>query len=222
VPLVQKRIIAVANALGRPVITATQMLESMIQHPRPTRAEASDVANAILDGSDAVMLSGETAVGRHPLEAVRTIVRVAEELASQGATEAQVERRRNWSLPRVDSPPEAIGAAVAAVARSLPGITAIWVITRFGSSARLVSCHRPGVPILAFTPEERTWRRLSLLWGVTPVLCELVHDQESLERAVTTAARQQGLARPGDTVVLTGSHPFGESAETNFLKIQRL
>ncbi len=222
VPLIQKRIIAVANALGLPVITATQMLESMIQHPRPTRAEASDVANAILDGSDAVMLSGETAVGQHPLEAVRTIVRVAEELHAHAQAHEPSERRPTWALARADSSPDAISAAVAAVSRALPDIEAIWVITRFGSSARLVARQRPGVPILAFTPEKKTWRRLSLLWGVTPVLCDLVHDQGSLERAVGVAAARLGLARPGSTIVLTGSHPFGESAETNFLKIQRL
>ncbi len=220
VPLVQKRIIAVANALGRPVITATQMLESMIEQPRPTRAEASDVANAILDGSDALMLSGETAVGRHPLEAVRTIGRVAAEIHAHEPQRS--ERRHSFSLARVDSSPHAIAAAVAAVTRSLPGIAAIWVITRSGSSARLVSRERPGVPIVAFTPEAKTWRWLALLWGVTPVLCDLAHDEQALERAVRGAAARRGLAQPGQTIVLTGSHPFGASAETNFLKIERL
>jgi pyruvate kinase len=168
------------------------------------------------------MLSGETAVGLHPLEAVRTIVRVAEELHAHAQAHGPSERRPTWALARVDSSPDAISAAVAAVARALPDIDAIWVITRFGSSARLVARQRPDVPILAFTPEKKTWRRLSLLWGVTPVLCDVVHDQSSLERAVGDAAARLGLARPGSTIVLTGSHPFGESAETNFLKIQRL
>ncbi len=221
VPIAQKRIIEEANRAAIPVITATQMLESMIQAPRPTRAEVSDVANAILDGSDAVMLSGETAIGRYPIEAVQMMARIAE------ATEAHREEFHNhhplppWLFPDTESMPEAIGAAVSAIAESVP-VSAIWVFTLTGSTARLVSHHRPRVPILAFSPQEATYRRLSLLWGVTPFKAEFVHNENEYYRQIRLLARARGLAREGDLVVLTGGHPFGGGGPTNFLKIMRL
>ena len=220
VPLIQKRVIALANERGKPVITATQMLESMIENPRPTRAEASDVANAILDGSDALMLSGETAVGKHPIAAVRTMMRVAEELHDDRIE--QPERRRTWTLSAVDSTPDAIGAAVSAIVRSHPNIDAIWVITQSGASARLISHYRQPVPIIAFTPNIDTYHRLALSWGVTPILTTLAESAEALEQNVGSAALRYGVAQPGDMVVITGSHPFNASAPTNFLRIQKV
>ncbi len=221
VPLVQKQLIELANARGKPVITATQMLESMIESPRPTRAEVSDVANAILDGSDAVMLSGETAVGRHPIEAVETMVRIAEEIQAHKRNERRG-TGTNGSLPAVSTSPEAIGAAVDAIVKTLPEVDAVWVLTQSGNSARLISLHRPEVPIVAFTPNQPVYRRMALLWGVTPVKTAMATAKQELEREVQALALAQGLAQPGDTVVITGSHPFHRAAPTNFLKIQRV
>ena len=216
VPLAQKRIIKAANQRAKPVITATQMLESMIRNSRPTRAEASDVANAILDGSDAVMLSGETAVGDYPVEAVATMVRIAEEMQAGAPAQAP-------SIVGVTSEsrtrPEAIAAAVEAMLESLPEIRAVWVLTQSGSTARLVARHRPRVPIIAFTPNERCYRRLALLWGTTPILTPTVSSFHELASRVFPSAAERGLAQPGDVIVLTGSHPFDAGSPTNFLKV---
>ena len=216
VPLAQKRIIEAANQRGKPVITATQMLESMIRSRRPTRAEASDVANAILDGSDAVMLSGETAVGDYPVEAVATMVRIAEEMQAGAPAQApSVVAAGSVSHTR----PEAIAAAVGAMVESLPEISAVWVFTQSGSTARLVAGYRPRVPIIAFTPNERCYRRLALVWGTIPVLTPTVSGFRELASCVYPLAEARGLARPGDAVVMTGSHPFDAGAPTNFLKV---
>lgn len=216
VPLVQKRIIDLANRAAKPVITATQMLESMIHNPRPTRAEASDVANAILDGTDAIMLSGETAVGRYPIEAVETMVRVAVDIR-QNAPDR--ETRPTLATSLTDSRSEAIGAAVAAVVTSLRDIQAVWVFTQTGATARLIVQHRPAVPIIAFTPNEACYRQMALVWGVTPVLTPMVSNFRELAAKVFPLAQSRGLAEPGDTVVMTGTHPFDAMAETNFLKV---
>ena len=151
VPPAQKRIIAAANRAAIPVITATQMLQSMIDEPRPTRAEVSDVANAIVDGSDAVMLSGETAIGRYPVEAVQMMARIAE--AIEASAPHTQPHGPAWSFSELESLPEAVAIAVCSMARSLP-VKAIWVFTLSGSTARLVAHQRPAVPILAFTPER--------------------------------------------------------------------
>ena len=216
VPLAQKRIIEAANRAAKPVITATQMLESMIVNPRPTRAEASDVANAILDGTDAVMLSGETAIGAHPVETIRTMVRIAQEIET-GAPR-QPERRRRVSKQALNSP-EAIAAAVEAVVEALPQVDAVWVFTQSGTTARLIARHRPRVPVIGFTPSERCHRRMSLTWGVTPIQTQTVSSFRDLAALVFPLAEQRGLATPGNTVVVTGSHPFDEGAPTNFLKV---
>ncbi len=209
-------IIEAANRAAKPVITATQMLESMIVNPRPTRAEASDVANAILDGTDAVMLSGETAIGAHPVETIRTMVRIAQEIET-GAPR-QPERRRRVSKQALNSP-EAIAAAVEAVVEALPQVDAVWVFTQSGTTARLIARHRPRVPVIGFTPSERCHRRMSLTWGVTPIQTQTVSSFRDLAALVFPLAEQRGLATPGDTVVVTGSHPFDEGAPTNFLKV---
>ncbi|MBM3189416.1 MAG: pyruvate kinase, partial [Chloroflexi bacterium] len=216
VPIVQKRIIREANRRAIPVITATQMLNSMIESPRPTRAEVSDVANAILDGSDAVMLSGETAIGAYPIQAVQMMARICE------ATEPTCRRDREGVLPSLfaeaETIPMAMAAAVRAIVETLP-IAAICVLTKTGNSARYVSHYRPAVPIYAFTPFEGTYRRLSLLWGVMPAMAALADEEGSYYRQVQTLLLERGLARLGDTVVLTGGHPIVQGGPTNLVKV---
>ncbi len=217
VPIVQKQIIEAANRAGVPVITATQMLESMIRNPHPTRAEASDVANAIIDGTDAIMLSGETATGDYPVEAVQMMSTIAETIEQSGRHGDQGAKPR-WSLPEVQSTPRAIAAAACTIASSLP-VCAIVVFTNSGSSARLVSHYRPDAPILAFTPSEGVYRRLSLLWGVIPMRAALVERLDQLEQHVQATLISQGYAKPGDAVVITGGHPTYRHGPTNFLKV---
>ena len=219
VPVAQKEIIAAANRAALPVITATQMLQSMIEEPQPTRAEVSDVANAILDGSDAVMLSGETAIGRYPVRAVQMMCRIAEAIEEGELTD--VSSMSPWGTGALSTTPQAIGAAVSAIVRSLP-VKAICVLTKTGSSARLVSHYRPAVPILAFTPFEETYRQLSLIWGATPVRNALADDETTYYRQVQAHLLQRGLAEIGDTVVITGGHPIVQGGLTNFVKIMVL
>jgi len=221
VPIAQKQIIQEANRAAIPVITATQMLQSMMGSPLPTRAEVSDVANAILDGSDAVMLSGETAIGSYPVEAVQMMACIAEATESSRDVYPVHPQMLPWMFSVPESLPEAIGAAISAIVKAMP-VSAIWVFTLTGSTARLVAHHRPQVPILAFTPQEATYRRLSLLWGVTPLKAEFVHSEGEYFRQIGLLVRARGLAKEGDLVVLTGGHPFGEGGPTNFLKIMRL
>jgi pyruvate kinase len=235
VPLTQKRMIREANLHGKPVITATQMLESMVHAPVPTRAEASDVANAILDGTDAVMLSAETAVGEYPLEAVKAMDRIAREMEShrQGrspAFDAAVGRRSGEDdsrhpRPGTDGQParteDAIGVAVCAASEMLR-CPLILCFTSSGFTARKVATYRPTVPIVAATPEPETWRQLSLIWGTLPVLIDHASEYE----AMLSMARQQilarGLAQPGERVVVTAGVPFDVPGTTNLLKIEAL
>ncbi|MEO7002495.1 MAG: pyruvate kinase [Ktedonobacterales bacterium] len=217
VPLIQKRVIAQANALGLPVITATQMLESMITQPRPTRAEASDVANAILDGTDAVMLSAETAVGQYPVEAVQMMARIA------AATEPSYHAA---PLPHATGDPSATPAhAVSSAAHTLAReaqAKLIVVFTRTGASAHLISKERPTMPIIAYTPFETVYRRLALWWGVTPRLGELRGTTETLIAWADAALQREGLAQPGDEVVIMGGMPIAGQARTNFVKLHRI
>jgi pyruvate kinase len=218
VPLVQKQIIAAANKALIPVITATQMLESMIQNPRPTRAEASDVANAIIDGSDAVMLSGETAAGAYPIEAVQMMAMISDAIEGNAHhTDGNFASIR-WAIPEVQSTPRAIADAAATIARSLP-VRAIAVLTQSGASARLVSHYRPGVPIIALSPSEETARRTALYWGVTPVLTAVADRLDELEAQVQHLLRDRGICQRGDVVVFTGGHPLYKIGPTNFLKV---
>ncbi len=214
VPIVQKRIIARANALGLPVITATQMLESMIHNPRPTRAEASDVANAILDGTDAVMLSGETAVGAYPVEAVQVMARIAQQ------TEG------HWpSAPTTPAPGHVtLSHAISLAAHTLAEkarAPLIVVFTRTGASAHLISKERPSAAIIAFTPFETVYRRLALWWGVTPLRSELRGSTEDLIAWVDKQLREEGIARTGDDIVIMGGMPIAGRARTNFVKLHR-
>lgn len=218
VPWAQKEIIRAANRAAIPVITATQMLESMIANPRPTRAEVSDVANAILDGSDAVMLSGETAIGKFPVAAVEMMARIARAIDASATRRAPAEEVPAWLFAEAQSIPQAIGAAVAAIGRTLP-VAALCVVTRTGSSARMVSHYRPEVPILAFTPLPETYRRLSLLWGVEAVQTRFADSEEEYYAQVEHLLRERGDAKEGDTVVVTGGHPIAGGGPTNFIKI---
>ncbi|HET7584116.1 MAG TPA: pyruvate kinase [Gemmatimonadaceae bacterium] len=218
VPIAQKRIIALCNQLGRPVITATQMLESMVEHPRPTRAEASDVANAILDGSDAVMLSAETAAGSYPTMAVNAMARIIGEVERQAITTRSapmVERRREKPLATED----AIAAATVAASRMLDTPVVI-VFTKSGFTARVVASHRPHVPILALTDEERTYQQLALVWGVLPELVPLCHTYDAMFSHATDAVVRRGLASRGEQVLVTAGVPFDVPGTTNLLKVE--
>jgi pyruvate kinase len=217
VPIAQKKIIALCNRLGRPVITATQMLESMITHPRPTRAEASDVANAIIDGTDAVMLSAETAAGQYPRLAVEAMSRIIMEIERHPPPRPHEMRRASGDA--AVSTEQAIAAAATSAIRSL-GAPALIVFTKSGFSARVVASHRPGVPILVLTDQERTFRQLALVWGVIPCLvphCDTYWDMVKLALA---AVRERGLARDGDRVVVTAGVPFDVPGTTNLMKVE--
>src|SRR5690606_8278166 len=225
VPLAQKRIIQLANYYGRPVITATQMLESMIESARPTRAEASDVANASLDGTDAVMLSGETATGRYPLEALRAIVAIATEIERSGFLERGPRYLTKQGLMSRGgaSPREHAVAAAAMESIRQVGAPAIVVITRSGFSARLMTSYRPSVPVFAVTTEPSTYRQLTAVWGVRPVLAQGVEVSYSgLAEFGCEEVRRSGVAEPGATVVITAGFPFHESGSTNTMRLERL
>ena len=215
VPLTQKRIIAEANRQFVPVITATQMLESMVDSPRPTRAEASDVANAVLDGSDALMLSGETAVGKYPAEAVTMMHRII------CAAETQLLQQRPVYEGRGEGE-ESIAHAVsdaACLAAADVGAKAIVVFTQTGSTALFVSKRRPIAPIIAFTPDERVQRRLSLLWGVVPYCLPFVDSTDELIRLMDERLEAEGIARQGDVVVIVAGIPLSARGRANFLKV---
>jgi pyruvate kinase len=216
VPFAQKRIISLCNRLGRPVITATQMLESMITHPRPTRAEASDVANAILDGTDAVMLSAETAAGQYPRLAVEAMSRIIHEIEGHGTVQRRDERRRAETAYSTEF---AIAAASSA-AVSMLGAPCLIVFTKSGFSARVVASQRPQVPILVLTDTPRTYRHLSLVWGVVPELVEHADTYEQMVRMALEAVRRRGLARTGDRVVVTAGVPFDVPGTTNMIKVE--
>jgi pyruvate kinase len=232
VPLIQKKIIREAGLHGKPVITATQMLESMVRAPRPTRAETSDVANAILDGTDAVMLSAETAIGEYPLQAVQAMDRIAREMESQrqgrGVTiDAALGRRtaEQGLLGHQAAPggpvrtEDAIAVAVCAAAEMLSA-PLIVCFTSSGFTARKVATCRPTVPIFACTPEPETFRQLALVWGVTPSLTQ--HSTSYL--TLFGVARQQildrQLAQPGERIVVTAGIPFDTPGTTNLLKVE--
>ncbi len=211
VPLLQKELIRKANSLGIPVITATQMLDSMVSSPRPTRAEVSDVANAILDGTDAVMLSNESAVGDFPVEAVATMARIARRI------------ERDYPQRVLDSHmattiPNAICQAVSSIARQL-NAAAILPLTKTGSTARNVSKFRPSTPILAITSDVNVARRLQLVWGVNPLVIEEEATSNGTFHVAMEHARDQGLLREGDLVIETAGTLSGVSGSTNLVKV---
>ncbi len=214
VPLIQKRIIDRCNDLGLPVITATQMLESMIVNPRPTRAEVSDVANAILDGTDAIMLSAETATGAYPIEAVQVMVRIAVETEASNRTANQPQCKRL-------SQAHAVSHAARALTEEA-SVQSIVVFTRSGASAHLISKDRPRTPILAYTPSERVYRQLALWWGVWPHCIEMRGTTEDLIALVERRLLEDKLAKPGEHVVIMGGMPVASRARTNFVKLHRI
>jgi len=213
VPFHQKRIIRACNRAGKPVITATQMLQTMIENPRPTRAEASDVANAILDGSDAVMLSGETAVGSYPVAAVETMARICTNAEAHLTSSPMHDESGSH-----ETITEAISCAAVEIADEISG-TAIITATMSGMTARMVARHRPSVPIVAVTPSQATLARLALVWGVEPVLVEPFETTDDMVEMMVRTVRQKGVAAWGDPVVLTAGIPFGSGGRTNMLKV---
>lgn len=218
VPLAQKRMIQLCNRAGKPVITATQMLDSMQHNPRPTRAEASDVANAILDGTDAIMLSGESAAGRYPVEAVKTMAQIA--LRTEQAIDAgEVINRRSTSADR--NVTDAIGHAIQTMSGEL-GVSAVLVATASGHSARVVSKHRPNALIVAATPRAEVARRLTVSHGVYPVVVDdMTTTDEVLETAVT-GALDAGFVAHGDLVIIVAGVPVGQRGTTNLLKVHTI
>ncbi|HSP21597.1 MAG TPA: pyruvate kinase [Planococcus sp. (in: firmicutes)] len=215
VPLVQKSLIEKCNSAGKPVITATQMLDSMQRNPRPTRAEASDVANAIFDGTDAIMLSGETAAGIYPVESVETMHRIAVTTEAALNYKQLVDNRRKEKEPNMT---EAIGQAVAYTALNLK-VKAIIAPTESGHTAMMISKYRPGVPIIAVTSTDRPSRKLTLVWGVQPIVSKKVMStDEVLENAVDESLRHH-YVKHGDMVVITAGVPVGQAGTTNLMKI---
>jgi pyruvate kinase len=218
VPLVQKDCIRKSNRWGKPVITATQMLESMVQSPRPTRAEVADVANAVWDGTGAVMLSAETAVGSYPVEAVTVMCRIAREMEAALPYEHRLAQRAGDLEPHTD---DAIAYDACNTAHQL-GAKAIVAFTESGSTAWRVSKYRPRVPVLALTPNEAVRQRLSLAWGVYPHLSSRISSVDDLFAEGRALALQVGAARKGDLVVITGGVPIGVPGTTNLLKVEQV
>lgn len=215
VPLVQKLLVDKCTSAGKPVIIATQMLDSMINNPRPTRAEVSDVANAIFDGADAIMLSGETAAGKYPVEVVETMARIASR-AEQALPYADILRRKR--VHENLSVTDAISYATCATASNL-GASAIITATRTGQTAKMVAKYRPQASIVAATPDEKIVRKLALVWGVYPVLIEDVSGTDDLFEESIQAALDANFINNGDLVVLTAGVPTGRSGATNLMKV---
>jgi pyruvate kinase len=218
VPGAQKDIISAANKFGVPAICATQMLESMVNAPRPTRAEASDVANAILDGADAVMLSAETSIGRYPIEAVGVMDRIAQE------TQA-LRRRKGWlAPPQVEifsnRHEHALATAACSIAHEVDA-AGIVPFTLTGSTARYISQRRPDAPIYALTPDERTYRRLALLWGVRPIMLDVFESTDEMIQQGQKRLLELGLVRKGETVVYVAGASTRTPGGTDMLKIHR-
>jgi len=215
IPLVQKDIIRKCNRLGKPVITATQMLDSMIRNPRPTRAEVTDIANAIFDGTDAIMLSGETAAGKYPVEAVKTMANIA--IRTEGAIDYR-EILRNKIIDKETNVTDAMSYATCSTSIDL-GASAIITATSSGYTARMVSKFRPKAPIIATTAQESVQRKLSLVWGVNSVLIEeLTSTDDVIDRSVERAL-QVGYIKRGELLVITAGVPVGVSGTTNLIKV---
>lgn len=215
VPLVQKMIIQKCNAVGKPVITATQMLVRMVENPRPTRAEATDVANAVLDGTDAVMLSEETAAGNYPVEAVMMMDRIVR------SAETALDVQKFEHQKELGSVRDAISRSSYHIAREI-GAAAILTPTWSGSTASMVARFRPKQTIIATTPNEQALDFLSLVWGVVPVFIPPTESIDDMIRFSITAARKAGHLRAGDQVVVTGGVPLHVAGTTNFLKVEKV
>lgn len=215
VPVIQKEIIEKCRERGKPVIVATQMLDSMIRNPRPTRAEASDVANAVIDGTDAVMLSGETAGGKYPVQTVETMHKIvvsAERMLN-------VWERKPKSFLRSEETADAVSRAACDIAKTV-GASAILSLTRSGATARTVSKYRPEAPIVGATPSFATWRELALVWGVTSILTPLSKDLEDSVSQAISIVQETGIISAGDNVVFTSGVPLGVPGSTNMVHVQ--
>jgi pyruvate kinase len=220
VPSVQKDIVRRCNMRGLPVIVATQMLNSMIDNPRPTRAEASDVANAVFDGADAVMLSGETASGKFPIESVQMMDRIV--LAAESTIRAQGLMAQAQSPVGLPTHFPDVIAASACYAAKQAGAQLIAAFTLSGVTARLLAHYRPPVPIVAFSPNQEVRRRLSLLWGVVPRVLEPIQDTEAMVRRVDEELLARGLAQKGDRVVIVYGAPVGQPGKINSLRLHTI
>ena len=218
VPIEQKRIVAKCNAVGKPVIVATQMLESMVYNPRPTRAEASDVANAILDGADAIMLSEETATGGYPVQTVGTMASIAIEAARALPYQHILTEKEGTVMPQAD---DAICYAAVNMADQLSA-SAILAFTTSGSTAMRVSKYRPRCPVIAVTPDEQVLRKLALFWGLTPHLVRKYHDMDEVFEQGNEIAHMLGVAKSGDLIIITAGVPFGVPGNTDMVRVQRL
>ncbi len=216
VPLAQKAIIRKCNLAGKPVITATQMLESMVRNPRPTRAEVTDVANAIFDGTDAVMLSEETALGKYPLKSIRIMNKIAIQTEESLDYEKILQQR---ALSVKATVPDAVSNATCQIAHDLKA-AAILIFTLSGSTARLVARYRPGIPIMAGSPEESTARKLALSWGVYPHKSQKIKDTDDMICKAKNTARRIGRLGRGEIIVITAGIPFAIPGITNLIKVE--
>jgi len=219
-PAIQKMLINKCYTAGKKVITATQMLESMVRNPRPTRAEVTDIANAIYDGTSAIMLSGETAAGKYPVESLATMQKIAEE------TEKSIDYKQrffthNHAAQMGKNITNAISYATCATAHDLSA-TAIVAVTRNGSAGRMISRFRPQAPIIVSTPLEKTYLQMALAWGVVPLLSEYVDSPDALFKSAADQAMKAGLAKDGDLIVITGSSSASYSGITNTMQVHVL
>ncbi len=220
VPAIQKDIIRRANARGLPVIVATQMLNSMIDHPRPTRAEASDVANAVFDNTDAVMLSGESASGKYPIESVEMMSRIVE--AAESAMRQSFPRVGSGEAMKIPADFPDVTCGVACRAARETGAALIVAFTLTGPTARLLSRYRPSVPVIAFSPNQEVRRRLSLLWGVMPRVLEPVKETEEMVRRVEEELLTRGLSKRGDRIVIVFGAPIGQPGKINTMRLHTI
>jgi pyruvate kinase len=220
VPMVQKKIIESCRRAGKPVITATQMLDSMISNPRPTRAESSDVANAIIDGTDAIMLSGETAAGKHPFEAVRVMSRICRSVEDNSD---QVYHTLAFRQPerRDKQVVESLSYSCVELAQYVSA-KAIAVITHSGTTAKRIAKYRPGVPVFAFTENRVVRRQLNLVWGVHSIKLDKVFDTDASVQIMEDYLRDQGLVGKGERIIIASGMPISERGRTNMVKISTL
>lgn len=215
VPILQKKMIKKAVAQGKHVITATQMLDSMIKNPRPTRAEVTDVANAIYDGTTAIMLSGESAAGQYPIEAIKTMARIAERAEEDIDYRARLQRSKSTENIDITT---AISYATCTTAMDLKA-AAIITVTMSGFTAGMISRYKPDCPIIGCSVNPRVCRQLALTWGVSPILMRKEQTPEDLFEEAVCAAKKAGLIQAGDTVVLTAGVPLGVSGKTNMIRV---
>lgn len=216
IPAIQKKLIKKTFLSGKPVITATQMLESMIKNPRPTRAEATDIANAIYDGTSATMLSGETAAGLYPIEALQTMVKIAESTEQDINYRNKFEKHSEYNeVPNVTN---AISHATCTTAYDL-GAKAILTVTKSGNTARMISKYRPSMPIIGCTPDDYAYRQLALTWGVEPIMVKSMTNSEKLLEHAAEVSQNHGYIDNGDLVVITAGLPLGVSGTTNLLRV---